>query len=96
MLSADSITLRTLAIDSRARASGTSEDFTLELQESVEKPRGAVCWMTNASLPTVWRNIEANNNRLYLKEVRLKNPWLRSSKWSQGSTISPTSGLLCR
>ena len=76
MLSADSITLRTLAIDSRARASGTSEDFTVELPESVEKPRGAVCWMTNVSLPTVWRNIEANNNRRVVPLIGLLRQWV--------------------
>ena len=68
MISQDSIALRSLNIDSRNRASGVSQDFTSELQEAVEKPRGCVCWVTDISLPTTWPNVSANENVLYILE----------------------------
>ena len=70
MISQDSISLRCLNIDSRNRAAGTSEDFNFELLEAVEKPRGCVCWVTDASVPTTWPNISTNENILYLTETR--------------------------
>ena len=69
MISQDSIALRSLNIDSRNRASGVSQDFTFELQEAVEKPRGCVSWVTDISLPTTWPNISENENILYISEM---------------------------
>ena len=37
MISPDNIALRCLNVDSRARQSGSSEDFAFELLEAVEK-----------------------------------------------------------
>ena len=71
MISQDSIALRSLNIDSRNRASGVSQDFTFELQEAVEKPRGCVSWVTDISLPTTWPNISENENILYISESML-------------------------
>ena len=71
MISQDSIALRSLNIDSRNRASGVSQDFTFELQEAVEKPRGCVSWVTDISLPTTWPNISENENILYISERML-------------------------
>ena len=68
MISQDSIALRSLNIDSRNRAEGVSQDFRFELLESVEKPRGCVCWVTDISLPTTWPNTSANENVLYIAE----------------------------
>ena len=70
MISQDSINLRCLAVDSRARKSGTSNDFTFELEESVEKPRGCVCWITDVSMPTTWFNVNETCDRIYLIERR--------------------------
>ena len=70
MISQDNISLRCLNIDSRNRSSGTASDFSFELLEAVEKPRGCVCWVTDASVPTAWQNVSENENILYLNETR--------------------------
>ena len=79
MISQDSIALRSLNIDSRNRASGVSQDFTFELLEAVEKPRGCVSWVTDISLPTTWPNISENENILYISE-RMSLPLLGTTE----------------
>ena len=68
----DNLPVRVVNIDSRTRVgtAGTASDFQIELQEPIEMPKGAVCWVTEMQLPVVWRNIEPGvNNRLYINEI---------------------------
>ena len=66
MLNPEELNLRTLNVDSKLRKRGTAEDLEYELQEPVEMPRGACCWVTAGSLPVVWPN--CLHTQLYVKE----------------------------
>ena len=68
----DTLPVRVVNVDSRTRVgtAGDASNFQIELQEPVEMPRGAVCWVTEMQLPVVWRNIEPTlNGRLYIREI---------------------------
>jgi len=57
-------------IDSRHRTpeSLNSSDFTVELNENIELPRGSRIRLHDVSLPYAWRTVEAGvNDRLYLE-----------------------------
>ena len=51
--------VRVVNVDSRTRVgtAGDASNFQIELQEPLEMPKGAVCWVTEMQLPVVWRNI---------------------------------------
>ena len=47
-------------IDSNYRTaqSRSSADFSIELNENIETPEGAKCWITDVSIPAVWKTTE--------------------------------------
>ncbi len=68
----DNLPVRVVNVDSRTRVgtAGDASNFQIELQEPLEMPKGAVCWVTEMQLPVVWRNIEPTlNGRLYIQEL---------------------------
>ena len=61
---------RVLRIDSRFRTSGTSTNFTYELNESMQFPEGTRAIVTGVTMPYSWWNIDAGvNDNLYVLEA---------------------------
>ena len=60
---------RVLRIDSRFRASGSSTDFTYQLAEPVQFPKGTTAHVSAVTLPYSWWNLDAGvNDILYVME----------------------------
>jgi hypothetical protein len=55
-------------IDSNYRTvqSRSSADFSIELNENVEAPEGTKCWITDVSIPAVWKTTEVGYEYLYV------------------------------
>ena len=68
MINSDALTARTLNFDSRNRVSGEAADCLVQLEEPVHLPRNSVCWLTAASMPWVWGNVNQNANTLWIDE----------------------------
>ena len=54
------LTYKKVLVDSANRLpqSVSSADFVIELDENMECPEGTRCWITEASIPTVWKTTE--------------------------------------
>ena len=68
MLNPDQLAVRALNVDSRTRIKGLAEDATIVLQDPLELPEGACCWVTGWNLPITWPNVSSLNDQLYLTE----------------------------
>jgi hypothetical protein len=55
-------------IDSNYRTvqSRSSADFSIELNENIEAPEGTKCWITDVSIPAVWKTTEVGYEYLYV------------------------------
>jgi len=59
--------LRHLYIDSRFRTSGTESNFTVNLQENINLPLGARCFIAGVSFSNAFYTLERDvNNRLFM------------------------------
>ena len=58
---------RKLYIDSRYRSSGTHNDFTFQLAQSIEVPHGFVAVVDTVSVPNVFQTVDATRNKLYVE-----------------------------
>ena len=65
---ADGLSVRRLYIDSRFRSTGTTDDFEMQLQEGVELPAGAHCYLAEWQGTVSWDTVSHSNQQLFLSE----------------------------
>ena len=63
-----------LYLDSRARASGTDEDFSVELPRAINLDVPHLCSFDNVAIPNVFRSVDLTNNLVYLYEASPQIP----------------------
>ena len=64
----DKLVYKKIFIDSNYRTvqSRSSADFSIELNENIEAPEGTKCWITDVSIPAVWKTTEVGYEYLYV------------------------------
>jgi hypothetical protein len=65
---ADGLPIRKLYIDSRFRSSGTTDDFEVQLEESIQLPANAHCYLSQFTGVVSWSTLNESNCHLYLGE----------------------------
>ena len=81
MINVDALTARVIHVDSRLRKSGRAEDCTVELNEPIHLPKGAVCWCSAVALPFSWTNVCSLNNILHITERTLVGTTAQSERF---------------
>ncbi len=65
---ADGLTIRKLYVDSRFRSSGTTDDFEMQLEQSIQLPANAHCYLSEWTGVVSWETVNASNCNLYIGE----------------------------
>ncbi len=65
---ADGLTIRKLYVDSRFRSSGTTDDFEMQLEQSIQLPANAHCYLSEFTGVVSWETINESNRNLYIGE----------------------------
>ena len=65
---ADGLRVRRLYIDSRSRSTGTTDDFEIQLQEGVDLPAGAHCYLAEWPGTVSWDTVSHSNQQLFISE----------------------------
>jgi hypothetical protein len=65
---ADGLRVRRLYIDSRFRSTGTTDDFEIQLQEGVDLPAGAHCYLAEWQGTVSWDTVSHSNQQLFISE----------------------------
>ncbi len=60
----DGLAIRKLYIDSRHRSSGTTDDFEIQLEEGIQLPASAHCYLSEFTGIVSWETINASNRNL--------------------------------
>jgi hypothetical protein len=67
-MAADGLTVRRLYIDSRFRATGSTDDFEMQLTEGIELPANAFCFLSEFTGVVSWETVNESNRNLYVGE----------------------------
>jgi hypothetical protein len=65
---ADGLTIRKLYVDSRFRSSGTTDDFEMQLEQSIQLPANAHCYLSEFTGVVSWETLNESNCNLYIAE----------------------------
>ena len=78
-----------LYIDSRARASGTDSDFTIELPRAINLDVPHLCSFDQVAIPNVFKSVDLTNNRVYIYEAAPQIPTCNISETWRIATNEP-------
>jgi hypothetical protein len=65
---ADGLPLRKLFLDSRFRSSGSTDDFEVQLEQGIQLPANAHCYLSEWTGVVSWETLNESNRNLYIGE----------------------------
>ncbi len=62
----DGLAIRKRYIDSRHRSSGTTDDFEIQLEEGIQLPASAHCYLSEFTGVVSWKTLNDSSRNLFL------------------------------